>query len=135
MSQPGRPNLVLISVDQWRGDVLGVAGDPVIHTPGVDAMAASGHYFPRAISELPSCVGARRTLFSGQWPITHGMTGFDDLEPWPEPDTLCRVFQRNGYRTYSIGKRHVYPQDASYGFDTLRTHEEGRFLSPGYRDD
>ncbi len=42
-----RPNLVLISADQWRGDVLGVTGDPVIHTPGIDAMAATGHYFRR----------------------------------------------------------------------------------------
>lgn len=39
MNAPARPNLVPISADQWRGDVLGVAGDPVIHTPGIDAMA------------------------------------------------------------------------------------------------
>ena len=135
MSQANRPNVVLISADQHRGDTLGIAGHPTVHTPGIDAMAQTGHYFPRAISEVPSCVGARRTLFSGQWPVTHGMVGFNDLKPWDEPDTLCQVFQRNGYKTYSIGKRHVYPQDAPYGFDRLVTHEEGRFLSPGYRDD
>ncbi len=112
-----------------------MAGHPVIHTPGIDALATTGHYFPCAYTEQPACVGARRTLFSGQHPRTHGMVGFDDMEEWDEPDTLCRVFQRNGYHTYSVGKRHVYPQDAEYGFDLLRTHEEGRFLSPGYRDD
>ncbi len=135
MTGSNRPNVVLICADQLRGDTLGIAGHPVVHTPGIDALAHTGHYFPRAVSEVPSCVGARRTLFSGQWPITHGMVGFDDMAPWDEPDTLCRVFQRNGYKTYCIGKRHVYPQDAPCGFDRIVAHEEGRFLSPGYRDD
>ncbi len=134
--KPGnQPNIVLISTDQHRGDTLGIAGHPVIHTPGIDALAQTGHYFPRAISEVPSCVGARRTLFSGQWPVTNGMVGFDDMATWDEPNTLCKVFQRNGYKTYSVGKRHVYPQDANYGFDKIITHEEGRFLSPNYQDD
>ena len=135
MNTVDRPNVVLISTDQHRGDTLGIAGHPVVHTPGIDSLAQTGHYFSRAITELPSCVGARRTLFSGQSPITHGMVGFDDMVPWEEPDTLCRVFQRNGYKTYSVGKRHVYPQDEHYGFDQIITHEEGRFLSPGYQDD
>ena len=135
MTSSNRPNVVLICADQLRGDTLGIADHPVVHTPGIDALAHTGHYFPRAVSEVPSCVGARRTLFSGQWPVTHGMVGFNDMTPWDEPDTLCRVFQRNGYKTYCIGKRHVYPQDEPYGFDRIVAHEEGRYLSPGYRDD
>ena len=75
MNTVDRPNVVLISTDQHRGDTLGIAGHPVVHTPGIDSLAQTGHYFSRAITELPSCVGARRTLFSGQSPITHGMVG------------------------------------------------------------
>lgn len=135
MASSQRPSVILISTDQHRGDTLGIAGHPVVHTPGMDALALSGHYFPRAISQVPSCVAARRNLFSGQYGVKHGMIGFNDTLPWEEPDTLCRVFQRNGYKTYSVGKRHVYPQDAPFGFDKIVTHEEARFLSPGFRDD
>ena len=35
------------------------------------------------------------------------MIEFNDMEPWDEPDTLCHVFQRCGYKTYSVGKRQL----------------------------
>lgn len=135
MPDPRHPNVILISTDQHRADTLGIAGHPCVYTPGIDAMALSGHYFPSALSEAPSCVAARRTLFSGQIPFHHGMIGFNDMLPWEEQDTLCRCFQRGGYKTYSVGKRHIYPQDDPKGFDKILTHEEARFLSPGYKDD
>ena len=33
----GRPNVLLITVDQWPGPLLGDAGHPVILTPTIDA--------------------------------------------------------------------------------------------------
>ena len=35
-----RPNVLLITVDQWPGPLLGAAGHPVIQTPTLDALAA-----------------------------------------------------------------------------------------------
>jgi arylsulfatase A-like enzyme len=71
MPEPKRPNVILISTDQHRADTLGVAGHPCVYTPGIDAMAMSGHYFQRAVAEAPSCVASRRTLWTD--PIHHGM--------------------------------------------------------------
>ena len=43
-----RPNIILICVDQWRGDCLSIAGHPVVHTPYLDQLALGGARFARA---------------------------------------------------------------------------------------
>ena len=39
----GAPNVILICVDQWRGDCLSVAGHPVVETPYLDQLALRAH--------------------------------------------------------------------------------------------
>ena len=56
-----RPNIVLILTDQQRGDALGIDGHPVLQTPNLDWLAATGARFARAYAECPSCVPARRS--------------------------------------------------------------------------
>ena len=60
-----RPNIILFTTDQHRGDHLSIAGHPSIETPNFDAMADHGAYFPNAYSEIPSTTGARRCLLGG----------------------------------------------------------------------
>ena len=67
-----RPNVLFISVDQWPGPLMGVAGHPVIETPTLDQLAANGIYYPRAYSECPICIPARRTMMTGTSPRVHG---------------------------------------------------------------
>ena len=61
---PG-PNIVLICVDQWRGDCLSADGHPVVRTPYLDALAARGVRFRNAYSATPTCVPARMALLTG----------------------------------------------------------------------
>ena len=44
-----RPNVLLITVDQMRGDCLGVLGHPVVETPHLDTMAHRGSCLPMPI--------------------------------------------------------------------------------------
>jgi arylsulfatase A-like enzyme len=46
-----RPNVLFITLDQFRGDCLGVAGHPVVRTPGLDELAADGARFTRHYSQ------------------------------------------------------------------------------------
>ena len=39
---PDRGNVLFITVDQWRGDCLSAVGHPVVRTPNLDRLAASG---------------------------------------------------------------------------------------------
>ena len=118
-----RPNIVLILADQWRGDCLGIDGHPVLSTPNLDLMGAAGAHFRRAYSECPSCVPARRTLFSGQAPDRHGMVGMRMGVPWEVPHTLPGELARAGYQTEMVGKLHLHPRRKLYGFHHLRLAE------------
>ena len=48
-----RPNVVLITCDQLRGDSLGCYGHPIVETPNLDHLAAEGVRFTRAIRGHP----------------------------------------------------------------------------------
>ncbi|WP_329115334.1 arylsulfatase [Streptomyces sp. NBC_01465] len=134
-------NVVLIAVDQWRGDCLSGAGHPVVRTPYLDQLAGRGARFDRAYSAVPSCIPARAALHTGLAQETHGRTGYRDGVPWEYPVTLAGEFGRNGYQTRAIGKLHTYPERNRLGFDEVTLHdgylhfarERGR--DPRFHDD
>jgi arylsulfatase len=118
-----RPNVVLICVDQWRGDCLGIDGHPVVETPALDQLALRGTRFGRAYAATPSCVPARAALMTGLDQANHGRISYSDGIPWTYPTTLAGEFSRQGYQTEAIGKLHVYPERNRVGFDHVRLHD------------
>jgi arylsulfatase len=120
---PDRPNVVLICVDQWRGDCLSSAGHPVVHTPFLDELALEGVRFARAYSATPVCIPARVALFTGLSQRTHGRVGYRDGVPWDYPVTLAGEFTRHGYQTQAVGKMHVYPERSQVGFQNVILHD------------
>jgi len=118
-----RPNVVLICVDQWRGDCLGIDGHPVVETPYLDQLAQQGVRFSRAYSATPTCVPARAALLTGLGQASHGRIGYADGVPWDYPVTIASEFTRHGYQTEAIGKLHVYPERSQVGFQHVRLHD------------
>ncbi|HET7560424.1 MAG TPA: arylsulfatase [Limnochordia bacterium] len=117
-----RPNVVLIMVDQWRGDCLGIDGHPTVQTRSVNQLALRGTRFGRAYSTTPSCVPARISLFTGLRAPTHGFVGFNDKVRWDYPVTLAGEFTRHGYQTQAVGKVHANPPRAQMGFQNVILH-------------
>ena len=70
-----QPNIVLIVVDQWRGDCLSIDDHPVVHTPYLDSLALRGVRFRNAYCATPTCIPARASLYTGMKPTTHGRVG------------------------------------------------------------
>ena len=67
-----RPNIVLcMADDQGYGDI-GYYGDPLPHTPNLDAMAANGLRFDRFYAGGPVCSPTRATVLTGR---THDRGG------------------------------------------------------------
>lgn len=120
---PTQPNIILINVDQWRGDCLSVSGHPVVHTPYLDQLALEGARFDRAYSATPTCIPARAALYTGLRQATHGRVGYQDGVPWDYPVTIAGEFTRHGYQTQAIGKLHVYPERSQVGFQNVILHD------------
>ena len=112
-----RPNILLLMTDQQRGDALGLAGHPVLQTPYLDALGAEGVFFRRAYSACPICVAARRTLMTGRRPVSHGV--FANYNTRLFGPTLPGELAAAGYQTHLVGKLHLWPLRARYGFQSM----------------
>ena len=120
-----RPNILLVTTDQHRGDHIGLAARPVVETPNLDAWVNRGAYFPNAYTEIPSTTGARRILHSGKGSHDCGLIGYSALE-WLEPNTLAAVLAASGYHCINVGWRNMHPRRKLYGFHTVIPHDLSR---------
>jgi len=66
-----RPNILLITADQWRGDCLGALNHPVVQTPNLDRLAAEGTLFTRHFTQATPCGPARACLLTGRYLMNH----------------------------------------------------------------
>jgi arylsulfatase len=100
-----KPNILILYADDWRHDVLGVAGHPVVKTPNLDRLAGEGVRFRRAYVTTSICGVSRATLFTGQWMSRHGNRAFEAFKtPWEE--TYPGLLRANGYWVGHVGKWH-----------------------------
>lgn len=118
-----QPNIVLICVDQWRGDCLSIDGHPTVRTPALDDLANRGAHFRRAYSATPSCVPARVALMTGLSQESHRRVGYVDGVDFDITTTMAGQFRQAGYQTKAIGKMHVHPGRARVGFDDVLLHD------------
>jgi arylsulfatase A-like enzyme len=118
-----RPNIVLICVDQWRRDCLGIDGHPHVETPYLDQLALQGVRFSRSYAATPSCIPARAALLTGLNQSHHGRIGYLDNQPWHYPTTIGGEFTRHGYETQAIGKLHCFPERSQMGFQNVLLHD------------
>ncbi|WP_415347238.1 arylsulfatase [Clostridium perfringens] len=118
-----KPNIVLIMVDQMRGDCLGVNGNEFIETPNLDMMATEGYNFENAYTAVPSCIASRTSILTGMSQKSHGRVGYEDGVSWNYKNTIASEFSKAGYHTQCIGKMHVYPERNLCGFHNIMLHD------------
>ena len=61
-------NILLITLDQLRADMV---GHPMVETPSLDRLAASGVHFARHFSQSAPCSPGRASLYTGMYQSNH----------------------------------------------------------------
>jgi arylsulfatase A-like enzyme len=108
------PNLLLVTLDTTRRDHLSVYGYERDTSPFLRRFAESGVRFERAYA--PACVTApsHATLFTGAYPIGHGVTK-NAVPLANEHETLAERLRASGYQTAGVASSFV--MDARFGWD------------------
>lgn len=115
-----RPNILLFTTDQHRGDCLGLEPDSPVETPNLDGITDA--WFPRAHTEIPSTTGARRIMLTGRGSHACGVIGYSMTE-WDESLSVASILARSGYHCINVGWRNLHPRRKYYGFHQVVPHE------------
>ncbi len=86
-ARPRRPNIILVSVDCLRADHLSCYGCKRQTSPAIDALAAGGLRFERAISSSGWTLPSHLSMLTGLRVSTHGV---DDDREWKRVDESGR---------------------------------------------
>ena len=126
----GKPNILLITADQWRGDCLSAVGHPCVKTPNVDALAAEGTLFTRHYAGAAPCSPARATLYTGLYQMNHRVCrNGSPLDA--RFDNLALAARRAGYEPTLFGYTDTAPDPRGLDeHDPHLTTYEG--LLPGF---
>ena len=117
-----RPNIIYIFTDQQTASAMSCAGNPDLHTPNLDRLAAAGILFNNAYCTAPLSGPSRGAMFTGYYPDAVGLS----VNGSPMPDslkaqTLGTLIKNAGYDCAYGGKWHLpllEVPDKEYGVRT-----------------
>lgn len=94
-------NVVIVTADTMRADLLGCNGNLEVKTPNLDALAGEGINFVRAYTNITTTTPSHATLFSSLYPCDHKIYSNRGRVP-DEVVTLDEILHRNGWTTAAI---------------------------------
>ncbi len=115
-----RPNILWIMMDDGRADAVGCYGRSWAKTQNMDRLASQGVRFETAIVQNPVCVPSRKSMKSGHYAHTFGVTamGKPAIVPpaymkkaKPDVPNLLNRWKEVGINPVNVGKRHAYQGD------------------------
>ena len=127
-AQTGRPNIVVVMMDDMRADELQYA-------PNVNSLiTARGLTFANSFSPYPLCCPARASFLTGQYAHNHGVLATE--APWgfgsfDDSATLAGNLQAAGYNTAMVGK---YLNGYGWMPSKVTGGPSRRYKPPGWTD-
>ncbi len=138
MSAPegGKPNVILIYVDDMGYSDISLYGGSFTSTPNIDRIGREGIVFSQYYTSCPISSPSRVGVTTGMYPTKWGITTFlndrrsnrkNESNDYLLADapTLAKALKKDGYSTGHFGKWHMgggrdvkdMPQITEYGFD------------------
>ncbi|MFH1278383.1 MAG: sulfatase-like hydrolase/transferase [Candidatus Eisenbacteria bacterium] len=107
-------SLLLISIDTCRPDRFGCYGGNV-DTPRIDAVAAKGARFDRAVAVCPITLPSHASLLTAEFPYRHRIRNNGTYRLAEEKLTLAEWLKDQGYGTAAFPGS--FPLDGRFGLD------------------
>lgn len=122
--QTQRPNIIFILTDDQRWDAIGYAGNPLVTTPEMDALASAGVYFKNAFVTTPICAASRASFLTGMQERVHGY----NFQTGPINDSYMqnaypKLLKEAGYTTAFFGKLGVNYDSKDKLFDVYDEYD------------
>jgi arylsulfatase A-like enzyme len=154
-NQTMRPNVLIIMTDQQRFDALGCVGTfPMLRTPNIDRLAATGAWFTNAYTPCAVSAPARSSILTGLMVEHHGVSanGLVSEDPatvhFTELKTFDQLLVESGYYAEYLGKYHspigwtsaysefsyAYPSKGSFRYRTHHFLDYYEMLGKVYPD-
>jgi arylsulfatase A-like enzyme len=124
-ARTGPPPLILISMDTFRADRLGVLGNPDGLTPNLDAFAAEAVVFQNAYSQAVQTAPSHASVFTSRYPT-------EEVGPDRQPNIpkdfpmLAQLLQLYNYHTgaFVAGGDLARYSGLTVGFDTYEESQD-----------
>ena len=100
--QPAPPNILLITLDQFRADCLSCAGHPVVQTPALDDLARQGIRLARHYSQAAPCSPGRAALYTGTYQMNNRVVA-NGTPLDSRLDNVAHAARRAGYAPALFG--------------------------------
>ena len=98
-------NLLILMSDEHNPKLMGCAGDQIIQTPNMDALARRGSRFTSAYTACPICVPARAAFAVGKY--VHQIGYWDNADAYDGSiPSWHHQLRDQGHEVVSIGKLH-----------------------------
>src|SRR4029077_8883807 len=120
------PNILLITLDQFRADCLSCAGHPVVRTPALDNLAAQGVRLARHYSQAAPCSPGRAALYTGTYQMNNRVVA-NGTPLAPRLDNIALAARRAGYAPALFGytDQGLDPRAAEGADDARLSNYEG----------
>ncbi|MBK35965.1 MAG: hypothetical protein CME26_10620 [Gemmatimonadetes bacterium] len=125
---PDRPSIVLMMSDQHNPHILGCTGDPLVRTPNLDALAATGVRMSNTYCAHPLCAPSRAAFLTAQYPSD--IEVYDNSGHWSsDVPTFAHALGGAGYEAILCGRMHLASNDPFHGFERRIHGDTGSAVS------
>jgi arylsulfatase A-like enzyme len=157
-TNPVRPNIIVLLVDDWGWTDAGCMGSDFYRTPNIDRFYSDSVRFDNGYAACTVCSPTRAALLTGMYPARLHLTNYipgarQPAGPLKNPDwtqklehryvTIAEALRDAGYHTAHVGKWHLTPYDdkqvaaylpQTHGFDVNigggKTGQPGSYFYP-----
>ncbi|TBN02960.1 DUF229 domain-containing protein [Hyunsoonleella flava] len=133
-AQNEKPNILIFYVDDLRAE-LGCYGSETAITPNIDKLASEGVMFNKAYVQQAICAPSRMSTLTGLRPETLGIYSiFTPLRKvHKDVVSMPQLFNKNGYKTVSIGKVYHHSSDDKKEWSIYHAKEANSYNDPKHK--